>query len=415
MTEATVSAEYEAEPASSFLDVVAAKPQLAFASLMPRVVAEFGKSMPSQISDLVRYVLRTHKLSIDEYYEMMLFDDAQYSAEAKRQFIGVQKSRHIWAELLKSNEHIGLINDKLMFEKTMNAFGFPMPETLAVMGGHFPGSSIRCISDADELHAFLETAPMPVFAKPIDSLQSLGSVRIEGYSPTNRMVSLSTGTAVSIDAFVGEVTSKFDGNYLFQRCVTPHPVFSGMTGGGLSTIRIVTLNAGDGMKPWRAAMKLTSPATVADNFWRSGNLLAPIDLGTGRIGKALTQMGIDGAFVEDHPDTGARIEGVEIPFWDQVPKLAGDVARMFPGTLILAFDIAITPDGPVLIEANADPHLIMMQIAHREGAFDATMQATLDYAKRSRTEKVADVKAHWRAENREARSDMKKALAVKNA
>lgn len=414
MTEATVSSEYESGPSSSVLDVVAAKPQLAFASLMPRVTAEFGKTLPSQVKDLIRYVLRTHKLTIDEYYQMALYDDAHYPAEEKQRFIGLQKSRQIWAELMASNAHVGLINDKLMFEKTLTAFGFPMPETLAVMGGHFAGSTMHRIESVDALHRFLETAPMPLFAKPIDSLQSLGSVRIEGYSPSNRMIALSTGGAVSLEEFVGEVQSQFAGNYLFQRCVIPHPVFSDMTNGGVSTVRLVTLDSGDGAKPWRAAIKLTSPSTVADNFWRSGNLLSAIDLETGRMGKALTQMGIDGAFVAHHPDTDAQIEGVEIPYWNQAAALACNVAAMFPKTLILGFDIAITAEGPVIIEANADPHLIMMQIAHRQGGLDATMEATLAYAKKLQTDEHARLKASLRAETQSAKTDMKQALAVKS-
>jgi len=415
MSEATVtdSSAQNAAAAPDVLDTATPKTQLTFGELMPRVASEFSKPLSSQIKDLFRLGLRHHKLSVDEYYQMSLFDDNLYDDAAKRQFIGMDKSREIWRKLMPLSQHIGLANDKLMFERTLTSFGFSTPKTLAVMGGHYPTNSVQQVNDIDSLHAFLESADMPVFAKPIDSLRSLGSVRIEGYSASNKMISVSNGSVVSLDSFMSEIQNKFSGNYLFQSCVERHPAFAKMTGGGLSTIRIATLDSGDGAKPWRAAAKLTSPRTVADNFWRAGNLLAAVDLETGKLGKALTTMGMDGDFVSRHPDTQEPIEGVEIPFWREAIQATQDVASLFPRTLLLGFDVAITPEGPMIIEANADPHLMMMQIAHQEGALDDTMNATLAYAdaldKQIRTETLTKLKQ----ERLDQKADMKKALSSK--
>jgi len=415
MTDATVTDAAQTDPSTQtdVLDSAAAKSQLSFAELMPRVASEFGKALPSQIKDLFQLGLRNHKLSVDEYYEMTLYDDARYDVVAKRQFIGMDKSREIWRKVMALNQHIGLFNDKLMFERTLTSFGFSTPKTLAVMGGHYPANAALHVNTADDLHAFLESAEMPIFAKPIDSLRSLGSIRIEGYSAANRLISVSNGNVVSLDSFLSEIKSKFSGNYLFQSCVERHPTIAEMTGGGLSTIRLVTLDDGTGAKPWRAAAKLTSPQTVADNFWRAGNLLSAVDIKTGELSKALTKTGIEGTFVAHHPDTGAQIEGVAIPYWDQVLKVTQDVASLFPRTLLIGFDVAITPDGPMVIEANADPHLMMMQIAHQKGAMDGTMLATIAHAdgldKQIRTEIVTKLKT----ERQEKKSEMKSALTTK--
>ena len=284
MTDTTASDTAHGAP--EVLDATQSKSQLSFAELMPRVASENGKPMPSQIKDLIQLVMRHHKLGIDEYYQMKLYDDELYDRDAKQQFVGLAKSREIWKRLMALNRHIGLFDDKLMFERTLESFGFLAPKTIAVMGGHYPSHSIPQISDATSFHTFLENAEMPVFAKPIDSLGSLGSIRIEGYSATNRMISVSNGNVVSLDGFLAEVENKFSSGYLFQTCVQRHPTFAKMTGGGLSTIRVVTLDSGQGPKAWRAVAKLTSPHTVADNFWRAGNLLASVNIDSGKMGKA---------------------------------------------------------------------------------------------------------------------------------
>ena len=414
MTDATVSETATSAPATNdVLDAVTPKTQLTFSELMPRVASEFGKPLSSQIKDLFKLGIRNHKLSVDEYYQFGLYDDALYDDAAKRQFLGMDQSRVIWRKLMALSQHIGLANDKLMFERTLTSFGFSTPKTLAIMGGHYPANSVHQINDAASLHAFLESVEMPIFAKPIDSLKSLGSVRIEGYSAANRMISVSNGNVVSLDSFVSEVQNKFSGDYLFQSCVERHPAFAKMTGGGLSTIRIVTLDSGDGAKPWRAAAKLTSPRTVADNFWRAGNLLAAVDIESGKLGKALTTMGMDGSFVSHHPDTNELIEGVEIPFWKQAIQVTEDVASLFPRTLLLGFDVAITPDGPMIIEANADPHLMMMQIAHQKGAMDDTMNATLAYADALDQQIRNEIVSKLKQERAEKKSEMKTALATK--
>jgi len=411
MTDATVSDSVNGN--AEVLDAAQTKAQLSFAELMPRVASEHGKSMSSQVKDLIQFVLRHHKLSVDEYYQMALYDDARYDREAKRRFLGLAKSREIWKQLMALNRHLGLIDDKLMFERTLSSFGFSVPKTIAVMGGHYPENSIPQITDADSFHAFLVSAEMPVFAKPIDSLGSLGSVRIEGYSPANKMISVSNGNVVSLDGFLSEVEHKFSGGYLFQNCVQRHPTFAQMTGGGLSTIRLVTLDSGSGPQAWRAVAKLTSPHTVADNFWRAGNLLAAVHLDSGKMEKALTSMGMDGAFVSNHPDTNEPIEGVEIPYWDQVLQIAKDVAGLFPNALLLGFDIAITPDGPTIIETNADPHLILMQIAHQKGAMDDEMNATLAHCEALRRQIHDEIIGQLKRERAEKKSEMKMALATK--
>ena len=78
-----------------------------------------------------------------------------------------------------------------------------------------------------------------------------------------------------------------------------------------------------------------------------------------------------------HPDTGARIEGVAVPDWQAVRRMALRCMRAFPDLSYAGWDVAVTQDGPVLIEVNVvlpNPNLIQM---HTPWLFDPEVRRFL--------------------------------------
>ncbi|HTC77076.1 MAG TPA: sugar-transfer associated ATP-grasp domain-containing protein, partial [Terriglobales bacterium] len=71
-------------------------------------------------------------------------------------------------------------------------------------------------------------------------------------------------------------------------------------------------------------------------------------------------------FITAHPDTGAALVGVAVPFWPAVLDMARRVAAA-AGLGYLGVDIVIdAAQGPMLLEANARPGLAI-QIANARG------------------------------------------------
>ncbi len=58
-----------------------------------------------------------------------------------------------------------------------------------------------------------------------------------------------------------------------------------------------------------------------------------------------------------HPDTEQNFTGRKIPYWEALRELCVTAAKNTPFFRSLGWDIAITSDGPLLIEGN-DKHLI---------------------------------------------------------
>lgn len=85
------------------------------------------------------------------------------------------------------------------------------------------------------------------------------------------------------------------------------------------------------------------------------------------IARGVTLPAVSGnSVVDEHPDTGARISGVEIPNWDRILAMAAR-CHEFTGLGYLGADIVLDRGrGPLLLELNARPGL-NIQIANQEG------------------------------------------------
>ena len=66
-----------------------------------------------------------------------------------------------------------------------------------------------------------------------------------------------------------------------------------------------------------------------------------------------------------HPLTGVVFQGYKIPFYKEACELALSAAQCIPQLKIIGWDIAIQPDGPIIIEGNDLPGLQLSEIACR--------------------------------------------------
>ena len=403
------------ETTPTILDTDATKQTLSFADVMQRVAVDHDKPLTAQLKEMATLCMRGNRLSTEEYYKLRLYNDANLTLEDKKRFAGLARSREIWVELNAANPWQGVMDDKLAFEHLMRGFGFSVPTTLAVIGGKRNAPKPAFLRDKDSVRAFFEAASFPVFGKPLDADQSLGSIKLIGYDPAIGMLSKHDGSLIAVDDFWTEIATNHAQGYLLQDCLVSHKELLELCGSGVPTMRILTLDEGDGPALFTAAAKLTGSNNVADNFWRGGNLIAPVDIESGVMGQALTRMGVDGELCSTHPDTGCEIEGTALPLWQEAKTVALLAAGILKGAAIIGFDMALTDNGPVIIEANYDPDLVMMQAAHGKGLIGERLDNAIAYIKQSVKQEIRDTKRTLKEERRANSEAMRKALSRKSA
>ena len=66
---------------------------------------------------------------------------------------------------------------------------------------------------------------------------------------------------------------------------------------------------------------------------------------------------------DEHPDTHIRFVGYQLPMIPEAIALAKRAAREIPQMRHVGWDVAITPDGPAIIEGNEYPGTDLCQLA----------------------------------------------------
>ena len=65
-----------------------------------------------------------------------------------------------------------------------------------------------------------------------------------------------------------------------------------------------------------------------------------------------------------------------MPFWKEVLDLCSRAARIIPNLRSVGWDVALTPDGPVIVEGNPDWDLPMVQV-HTDGLLQPDVRRQL--------------------------------------
>lgn len=363
----------EAGTATAVLTVQRTQTDLSLPLLMRKVAADYGKSFNQLFTDFAKLGFGPGKLSVEEYFDLRLFDDAALAGADKRQFIGLDVMRQLWDQVNFDQTWYGIMNDKLASATLLGAYGFPVIPIVAIYSPTLalPLAPCQVLKTADGLRNFLrEPANYPMFGKPKDALQSLGSMSFDRYDTVNGVLTAVDGSRIELETFIADVTAHYQGGYLFQKRLLPHAAIRNICGNRLATVRIVTINPKSGPEILRTAWKIPAGVNAADNFWRAGNLLGEIDIETGRIKRVVRGKGIDQVELRAHPDSAVVLVDFELPMWSQAKALALDGMKVFPKMGMIGWDIAITDTGPVIVEPNETPDHMLPQIADRRGMLD---------------------------------------------
>ncbi|MHB1224076.1 MAG: sugar-transfer associated ATP-grasp domain-containing protein [Gemmatimonadaceae bacterium] len=338
-----------------------------------QVEAARGKSVTGQLREIAALRRGPGRLLPGEYYDMGLFDDDRYSPSAKREFVGSQSNREIDRQL-NHPQWRAIADSKLVCSAMLEGLGFATPRTHVLYrpdGRSTP--RLECLRTPEELAEYLRTRlPYPVFAKPVRSHLGEGAFRISGYDAASDRILFDSGEATSVRDFVGQVddfqnTRQY--GYIFQEPICQHPVLNRIFAPCVGTMRMVV--ALDRRGPWlvRVIFRVPRSHATTDNLVgaTAGNMAGAVDIATGTVTRVIAGKGLEEREVETHPDSGVSLRGMRVPLWDRCVATVLDAASVLPGLQLQHWDVAIGPDGPVLVEVNYAGGGMVSQAAYQQG------------------------------------------------
>jgi len=322
--------------------------QIAFTARNGREIAGRGRSISHQLFDQLRLYLGSGVLPPWYYiFELHRHPEASTSRDYFYRWESKAGVLRLFGE--GASAPTSELNDKARFAKHCRDHQI---RTAPVLGVVRDGQAQITAADGD-----FDT---DLFVKPVIGRGGKGAQRWDVVG--SGLYRASNGETVTGAALLQRLSAN-ELPMLIQPRLQNHPDLEAFNNGALSTVRVLTcLNEKGHPEIIGAAARMAIGGNhVVDNL-HAGGIAAAVDVQTGVLGRA-SNLGADArlGWLDHHPVSGARITGTTLPMWDAVREFAVRAHRAFSDRILVGWDIAITPDGPVLVEGNGSPDLDIMQ------------------------------------------------------
>jgi len=267
--------------------------------------------------------------------------------------------------------------DKAVFYAYCKALGLPVPKLYAVLDKDAGWTaSGKLISERAEWERFFENdLPQEFIIKPALGARGRGVNLYRRAGASFQDLSGQTFSAASL--YERLRTDSAYTRFVIQERLFNHPEIQRLTGTqSLQTVRVQTWITKDGeVELYETHIKMILGNNLTDNVdgGRSGNMRAELDMDSGALAAPFVSSpdGIGFKILPVHPVTGINITGTVLPHWSSFRQLVDRAAHLFLPIRTIGWDIAITSDGPVLIEGNTwydgcnHPHWSLVTRRHR--------------------------------------------------
>ena len=311
-------------------------------------VASPSRSVFGQMYDLFLHKVLIN-LGPNDYYFLGLYK-RQLTWKQRARFTSAQGARY-WIYEKNPFKYQVLFTDKYIQKLVLAGLNLPTPELFAMIGA---GGTVATLSD---FRSSVDSAPDEFVLKPVSARGGRGFRKI-----TKRDGELlDAGQPIQLEELWESLQRDLERGVLMEEAAHNHPIVGRMNPSSLNTFRVITFHLPDkGWVPICSYLKVGRANSLVDNSG-AGGLLVRIDE-NGKTGSAVdfkTQ-----SEHSHHPDSGAALEGEVIEGVADVVQLAVNASAPFSQMGILGWDIALTPDGPRIIEVNASPSCDYPQVAY---------------------------------------------------
>ena len=187
----------------------------------------------------------------------------------------------------------------------------------------------------DEFEDFLEKNKTAI-VKPVDGEGGKGVEKIENINLNQNRI-------------LYEKLVKNKQN-IVEQCIIQHKELNELYRGSVNSLRMFTFYK-DGRVYFLQAILKIGNGGVVDNF-SSGGMYAYIDENGYVYTEAIDRE--DNIFAE-HPISKHKIVGFKVPMFEEAVELVKEAAKVVPEVRYVGWDVAISENGPMIIEGNCFP------------------------------------------------------------
>lgn len=363
---------------------------------MQFVAQKHGVSVGRQVREIFALRYGPGKLLPQEYYRYFVYDPA-LTRRQKREFLGDRASLALNYGLT-APELAGarfIVDKKPLFLALCGASGIACTETQAMYAPQMKIGPWRALRNAAETLAFLKhSARYPLYGKPTDGKQSIGGVQIERLDADGHLRFGPDLQGPHVEAFVAEVLQKFPNGYLFQTCAQFAKDLRGLAPEGLGPLRLNTIMTEQGQpEAYFGILRLPVKGTEAGPTKSLSRIFARLDLESSTIDFAVDRTGGANTPVDIQPATGQKLTGFRIEQLADAVALVKNAHMLVPELGTVGWDVALTDDGPLIIEGNGNPAYSHYQLTAGRGIMNADLAPLFAAAKARADAQSAAIRA----------------------
>lgn len=313
----------------------------------PAAKRVFGRGYAAQAWDMTR-LAAVNWLPRKDYYAFALA--GQKFGPPARGTVAHHVFEHasIYIGLAKTGDGAIHINNKADFIRFCRDHGFPHPATHALV------TEDRVTGlDGDALETALPRRAL--FCKPVRNFSGRGTSL---WQPAGRgRFRNHRGDEMSEEEMLAALRAQSlnePGGILIQDGLTNHPDLEALVGPGLATYRVVTaINESGEPEVTRSDLKSLGDAESIANNLAAGGVLYRVDpvMRVFRFGHTKDILWTS-RYLDVHPVTGKKVIDTPPPGIGDVFALGVEMHRALPEFFAIGWDIAFTPKGASVLEAN---------------------------------------------------------------
>jgi len=301
------------------------------------------------------YFAWIHGISPTMYYQMGMAASTRLSPS-----FWIQSGHAaLLSRIFRKDKALAEINDKFIFFKLLRGSGINVIPVLAAYDSGLPKTI-----PGQAKFAFDESEVDEIFIKPCRSSRGAGS-SIWRRTPSGRWLKKLDGQAhhtvsrltdagdpvdlssENLDALLAK--HSVSRSLIVQPRIRNHPDISRVFGNALLSIRVLSGIAGGEVRVLRTVIY----APALDSITSQNGFIVEIDRDTGRLGSVFSH-GPDPSLGVKHPQTGIVIDGTRIPCWADVLVEVRRAHQALSDFAFLGWDVAVSLEGPIIIEANGN-------------------------------------------------------------
>ena len=309
-----------------------------------------AKSFVQRVKILFDYIhlYKTKGLNMNEYYE---YEFENRSEEFRKTFLGLNEQRY-YLDYLNPIKYYSIARNKYFAHKILENTGVKKSPLFCY---YQPEGKVL---DSTDIASTIADVVKILKAKNVQQcvIKDTENSHGEGVIVVKNIEYLDNDCKLYYFNGKTELLSMVLGKYplLFEGLVHQTKQFSQLNESSVNTVRFMTTLYPDGeAKIIATFIKIGRAGKCVDNAGDGGNIDVCVELETGKIKYAIQYDGWRKIKdIEKHPDSGNQLNGIVIENWESIKQEVLKYQQAFPYCKAAGWDIAITKEGPVVIEVN---------------------------------------------------------------